>query len=143
MQRQLARSGLLSNAYLALGADALSLTQYVLSIGLDKSSTLIEGHLACGLAHVQVMQEVMRSNLPFAVVLEDDVELSTDITCAISQALLSPDLPPDWDVIFLEPQFSMNASSGCSEYGCSDYAKACVFAWLSASPGTLLKLDRL
>ena len=150
MQRQLARSGLLGNAYLALGPDALSLTQYVLKIGLDKNSSMVEGHLACGFAHAQVMQEVMRSNLPFAVVLEDDVELSPDITCALSQALLSPDLPPDWDIIFLEPQYSHPVSghdndttSGCSEYGCSDYSKACLFAWRSAPTGTLLKLDRL
>ena len=140
MQRQLARSGLLSNAYLALGADALSLTQYVLSIGLDKSSREVipEGYVGSGLAHVQVMQEVMRSNLPFAIVLEDDVELSTDITCTISQALLSPDLPADWHVLYLEYSADLCWSVAEVESG---LPQSCVAAVRGAPPNTLVRLE--
>ena len=102
MLSQLTRSGLLPSSYLIFGIDSLSLTQYIYTTGLDKSAVLLEGAIASGLAHVQALKEIMKGALPFGLILEDDVELSEGLTCNLAKMLQSPDLPTDWDVIYLE-----------------------------------------
>ena len=140
MHAQLLRSGLLDSAHLVLGVDSTALTQFILTNGLDRSPSTIlaTGYFGNGAAQIQALREIKRANLPFAVLLEDDVELGETLVCELSRALQSPDLPDSWDVIYLS--FEKDNCWPVIETN-SDLPALCVEAAALAKRGGLVRLD--
>lgn len=138
MLNQLTRSGLFPSSYLVSGIDSLSLTQYIYTTGLDRSAIMLEGAIASGFAHIQALKEVMKSNVPFGLILEDDVELTDGLTCHLKDVLLSPDLPADWDVIYLEYVADNYWPDDEKQNGVPEM---CIDAIYNATPASFIKLD--
>lgn len=66
-------------------------------------SPLTSGEIGCYASHLLCAQEVVSRNLPYAIVLEDDVTLAYDfLDAAISAAT---DAPVGWDFIHLSSDF--------------------------------------
>ena len=77
----------------------------------DGPHTMSPGEVGCYASHLVVAQRIVARGLPYAVVLEDDVELSSDfkrIVCAAIDAA-----PPDWDLIHLSSVFKVPAIEVC------------------------------
>lgn len=68
-----------------------------------RKKRLTRGELGCYDSHVRVWKEVVKQNLPYALILEDDAEISlmhAPRMAEISAALQNRD---DWDVVILYP----------------------------------------
>lgn len=57
----------------------------------------------CYMSHVSLWIEVMRDNLPFAIVLEDDVDVSMNFQPRVIEQLIS--LPENWGLLYLNGCF--------------------------------------
>ena len=57
----------------------------------------------CYMSHVFLWQNMLRENLPFAVVLEDDVAISANFSREVKSKLET--LPSDWDLFYLNGCF--------------------------------------
>jgi len=57
----------------------------------------------CFLSHVKLWQEIMDSQLPYGVLLEDDVLVSSNFSHSLHSLLLS--LPASWDLLYLDGCF--------------------------------------
>ena len=63
--------------------------------------TLMPGDVGCFLSHLSAMRCLLDTRARHAVVLEDDVELSSDMVGVVG-TLCGPGAPDDWDVVKLE-----------------------------------------
>lgn len=57
----------------------------------------------CYMSHVSLWIEVMRDNLPFAIVLEDDVDVAMNFQTRVIEQLIS--LPENWGLLYLNGCF--------------------------------------
>jgi glycosyl transferase, family 25 len=61
------------------------------------------GQVGCYASHLVIAQTMVARELPYAIVLEDDAELSPDFVNAAVRALEK--LPPEWDYVHLSSNF--------------------------------------
>lgn len=54
---------------------------------------------ACKMSHLAIMNHIVASGLPYALVLEDDVQVPCGFNTALK--LLQEKLPPDFDIVYL------------------------------------------
>jgi GR25 family glycosyltransferase involved in LPS biosynthesis len=57
------------------------------------------GAVGCFLSHVQVWEEIVRAEIPAAVIFEDDLQFVDKFKTRFDQ--IWPSVPPDWDLVFL------------------------------------------
>jgi len=63
---------------------------------------LTRGELGCALAHLQIYEHMVAEHVPMAVVMEDDVQPTTDLRVVLAAA---ETFPSDWDVVTLHSLF--------------------------------------
>jgi glycosyl transferase family 25 len=69
----------------------------------DTPHAMSPGEVGCYASHLVVAQHVVARGLPYAVVLEDDVELAPDFKTTIRAAIDAA--PPGWDLIHASSVF--------------------------------------
>jgi len=99
MKTQLLRSNL-KPAFLMPGIDPTTLPQAIQQDVLHKDGLImVESQAATCIAHYQVWNQIIDSELPFAIIFEDDVEINPNIKCLLRKTF--QDLPANWSVIYL------------------------------------------
>lgn len=99
MKNQLLRSKL-RPAFLMPGIDPTTLPQVIQQDVLHKDGLImVESHAATFIAHYQVWNQIIDSELPFAIIFEDDVEINPNIKCLLRRTF--QELPANWSVIYL------------------------------------------
>jgi glycosyl transferase family 25 len=58
------------------------------------------GELGCALSHLAIMQDIVRNNYGWAIILEDDLELEPNFKTILNETL--EHVPADVDVLFLD-----------------------------------------
>lgn len=101
---QLKNLGLQYSLFNAVYGKALSKEQ--LAQNYDSSASLLEnkrelslGEIGCALSHLGVYQEVVEKNLPYALILEDDANLSSRLPHVLD--LLSNIIDPRENVVYM------------------------------------------
>src|SRR5690606_11915877 len=86
----------------AVDARNLKEGDYILKNRYDRD--LVPGEIGCFMSHIKVMQEFLKSNYEFALIIEDDAKLYDNFKITMEKALAAyPDLPEKykWDVLKL------------------------------------------
>jgi GR25 family glycosyltransferase involved in LPS biosynthesis len=86
--------------------DAVQLYQSLTINGADsplKAPIHESLRFGCFLSHVKLWQEIMDSNLPHGIILEDDVRISSNFSMRFHSLLHS--LPVSWDLLYLNGCF--------------------------------------
>ena len=103
MKKQLLRAKLRSHSFLMPGIDPTVLAKIVLNEVIKHNpsgtSVFLEGYVAASLAHIQTWNEIVNNNLPFGIILEDDVELHPSIKCSLQKVFQM--IPSNWSMIYL------------------------------------------
>lgn len=101
MLPQLQRTGL-KPVYLMPGVDSSMLKDLVLNIVVPLDQPKALDQLASSIAHIQMWREIVSNQLPFALILEDDVELLRPHTLRADLHMALRELPSDWDILILD-----------------------------------------
>jgi glycosyl transferase family 25 len=88
-------------------------------------SRLTRGQVGCYASHLCLHERVVRDDLSYALILEDDAELQDDLMLAAEKAMAAA--PADWDYIQLSGTFKrpVLASQTCPTAGISCGIGAC------------------
>lgn len=62
---------------------------------------LRRGQVACALSHYRVWVEMAQTNVPYAVVLEDDAYINDGAHFTNNMREILSELPPEWEIVFL------------------------------------------
>jgi glycosyl transferase, family 25 len=62
-------------------------------------SPLLPGEIGCYASHLLASAEILKRNIPYAAVVEDDVGIEPDATAALAELVTA--LPPRWDIVKL------------------------------------------
>lgn len=100
MKKQLLRAKLLSHSFLMPGLDPSVLAASVLNEVINRDTVFLESYLAASLAHIQTWNEIVNNNLPFGIILEDDVELHPSIKCSLQKVFQI--IPSNWSIIYYD-----------------------------------------
>jgi glycosyl transferase, family 25 len=95
MQAQAERIGLTFER--VAGVDGLDLPEHLCS--QFRGTRLAAGEIGCYAAHLLTHERVVREGLPYAMILEDDVELTPHVMACAGAAIDAA--PPSWDYIHL------------------------------------------
>lgn len=63
-------------------------------------SPMLPTEIGCYLSHYRLLQRIVRDNIPFALILEDDLDISPSLPATVTELLHQPD--PSWLVVRLE-----------------------------------------
>jgi glycosyl transferase family 25 len=70
-----------------------------LSANFPQSARLLPGEIACYASHLVIAETILERGLPYAVVLEDDVDLAPDFREVVAAGIER--LPAAWDILAL------------------------------------------
>lgn len=105
MDAQLSRLGI---GYLRIsGIDGQENVPFRWRSEFDGTSNMQSGEIGCYASHLLVYEEMLKRGCVCAAVLEDDVEIAEDFTCAVNEALRCA--PEAWDIIHLSTRFKRPA----------------------------------
>lgn len=80
-----------------------------LNSGSNKASAI-----GCGLSHRKAWQYVIDNSLPYALIMEDDINYAGKNLDVNYEKLTEPELPIDWDIIFLSHAKSNLIGNKCT-----------------------------
>jgi glycosyl transferase, family 25 len=69
---------------------------------LNYRSDMTDNEIACYLSHYRIYERIRRDDLPVALILEDDIDISPAFLPVIEDLLADPD--PEWSVVRLQTQ---------------------------------------
>ena len=100
MKNQLLRSNL-RPSFLMPGIDPTTLPKIVLNDVLhSEGRVMVESQVTCFMSHIQIWNQIVESELPFAIIFEDDVEINPNIKCLLRKAFQT--IPANWSIIYLD-----------------------------------------
>lgn len=70
-----------------------------LAVNFPRPARLLPGEIGCYASHLVTAETILERGLPYAVVLEDDVDLVPDFRQVVAASIER--LPPDWDILSL------------------------------------------
>lgn len=70
-----------------------------LNINQKLFTKLTKGGMGCALSHLKVWQKIIKQNIPYSLILEDDVVLDKDLVQKLD--ILRPFTPKKFDMLFL------------------------------------------
>ena len=122
MHREFAREGMLDvgdtigssqhNAHVRVfnAVDGLSLSEFVIASVLGEGAVLSTGEIGCFLSHLTLWWSVVRTSLPYAVVIEDDAVLTANFHDKLRYFVdqMTSTREP-WDILLLEKCGEMRA----------------------------------
>ncbi|MCY4419554.1 MAG: glycosyltransferase family 25 protein [Cytophagales bacterium] len=97
MDEQLRLAGITNYSYVE-AVDGRKLGKEDLSLHCSPDTKLSFSELGCYLSHVRAWEQMDRDGVEMALILEDDVILSTDIVPVLSQ---TSRFPPNWELIHI------------------------------------------
>ena len=69
---------------------------------LDYRSEMTDTEIACYLSHYRIYERICREGLPMALILEDDIEVKSNLAQVLRDLVAQPD--PEWMVVRLQTQ---------------------------------------
>lgn len=126
----------------AVDGATLDLSQFGDRLRLDKfrrkfGRDMLPGEIGCFLSHYNLWESLIATGEEYALVLEDDVDLSADFAAVVADVVA---LELEWDVVLLHTPRKHRVDSIVRKMGGGDYALGRPKRRLAGTAGYLIRL---